>query len=155
VSLTVDLQLDTVVPRLPNRQQVQLWAQAALVELSDNVELVVRVAGAEECRQANSKFRGIDRATNVLSFPSELPAPLACQLDPRPLGDLLLCAPVVLAEARSQGKSAAAHFAHMVVHGVLHLIGHDHQDNAEARRMEGLEVEILKALGYPNPYQSV
>lgn len=149
----MDLQLSSTEPQLPNRQQVQLWAEAALVELQDNVELAVRIADTEECRQANSVFRGIDHATNVLSFASELPAELARELDPRPLGDLLLCAPVVLAEARSHCKPVPSHFAHMIVHGALHLIGHDHQDKAQARLMESLEIEILKALGYANPYQ--
>lgn len=150
----MDLQLSSAVVELPDQRQVQRWAEAALGGLRDNVELTVRIADSEECRQTNLRFRSIDRPTNVLSFASELPAALASELDPRPLGDLLLCAPVVVNEARSQGKSPSAHFAHLVVHGALHLLGYDHQHRAAARRMESLEIEILQDLGHKNPYQS-
>jgi probable rRNA maturation factor len=102
-------------------------------------------------RRLNAGYRGKDRPTNVLSFPA---APIERDLDGS-LGDLVICAPVVAAEARAQHKVLAAHWAHMVVHGVLHLHGYDHGAAREARQMEGLEVEILRGFGYQDPYLPV
>ena len=152
MSVTVALQIDTPRPELSSSSQIPAWAKAALTEVAGNVELAVRVAGEEECRKANRDYRGVDRATNVLSFGGDLPPEIAVRLDPRPIGDLLICAPVVAREASEQGKSTEAHLAHLVVHGALHLLGHDHLDPAEAERMERLEVRILRDLGYPDPY---
>jgi probable rRNA maturation factor len=101
-----------------------------------------------ESRALNERYRGKDRPTNVLSFPAELPEELDIPL----LGDIVICAPLVAEEASSQGKPVEAHWAHLVVHGVLHLLGHDHQLESEAREMEALEVELLASLGFPNPY---
>jgi probable rRNA maturation factor len=113
--------------------------------------VALRVVGPAEGRRLNRDYRGRDYATNVLSFPAgALPA-----VEPRPLGDLVICASVVAREARAQHKSARAHWAHLVVHGVLHLLGHDHEDEAGARRMERREAAVLRALGYPNPYREV
>jgi probable rRNA maturation factor len=110
----------------------------------DAAELTVRFVDAEEGRQLNAQYRGKDYATNVLSFPYAREPVLA--------GDLVLCLPVVLREAATQGKTVAAHFAHLVVHGMLHLQGYDHENSAEARRMEQRERDILARLGYPDPY---
>jgi len=113
--------------------------------------LCIRVVGAAASRRLNREYRGKDKPTNVLSFPA---SPAERELAGS-LGDLAICAAVVAAEAREQGKAPRAHWAHMVVHGVLHLHGYDHQSARDARRMEGLEVEILRGFGYQNPYRHV
>jgi len=113
--------------------------------------LCIRVVGAASSRRLNREYRGKDKPTNVLSFPA---SPAERELAGS-LGDLAICAAVVVAEAREQGKAPRAHWAHMVVHGVLHLHGYDHQSARDARRMEGLEVEILRGFGYQNPYRHV
>jgi probable rRNA maturation factor len=111
----------------------------------------IRLVGARASRRLNSEYRGKDRPTNVLSFPaSRIERDLGGAL-----GDLAICVPVVAGEARAQGKPPAAHWAHMVVHGILHLHGFDHGTPREARAMEGLEVEILRGFGYQNPYRPV
>ena len=111
----------------------------------------IRVVGAAASRRLNAGYRGKDKPTNVLSFPA---APIERELDGS-LGDLVICAPVVAAEAREQRKARAEHWAHMVVHGVLHLHGYDHENARQARVMEGLEVEILRGFGYLDPYRPV
>ena len=108
-----------------------------------SAEVCLRLVGRAEGRRLNSAFRGRDYATNVLSFPAPA-APL--------LGDVVICAPVVAAESRAQRKRPAAHWAHMVVHGTLHLLGHDHLKRADAERMERLERRVLASLGHPDPY---
>ena len=113
--------------------------------------LCIRVVGTAASRRLNRDYRGKDKPTNVLSFPA---SPAERELAGS-LGDLAICAAVVAAEARAQRKAPAAHWAHMVVHGVLHLHGYDHQSAREARRMEGLEVEILRGFGYQNPYRHI
>jgi len=113
--------------------------------------LCIRVVGTAASRRLNREYRGKDRPTNVLSFPA---SPVERELAGS-LGDLAICAAVVADEAEEQGKAPPAHWAHMVVHGVLHLHGYDHQSARDARRMEGLEVEILRGFGYQNPYRHV
>lgn len=114
-------------------------------------ELTIRIVGAAESRALNRTWRGKDKPTNVLSFPAQDES-FRHMDEPVPLGDLAICAPVVAREAREQGKSARAHWAHMVVHGVLHLLGYDHENDADANRMEGEEIRILQQLGFNNPY---
>lgn len=127
---------------LPTRPRVRRWAQAAC---EGTAQVTVRFVDAEEGRQLNRDFRGKDYATNVLSFPYET--------EPLTIGDLVVCLPVVLQEAEAQGKAADAHFAHLIVHGMLHLQGYDHEDSEqESERMEQREREILARLGYPDPY---
>jgi len=133
---------------VPDESQLSAWARAAWREQADDTEVVVRVCDEPESRQLNHEFRGRDGSTNVLSFPYE-PLP---ELDMHHIGDLVICAPVVTLEAAEQGKAIEAHWAHMVVHGMLHLQGHDHQTDQEADEMEGLETKILKGLGFPAPY---
>ena len=113
--------------------------------------LTVRVVGRAESQRLNRGFRGKDKPTNVLSFPA---SPEERALDGT-LGDLVVCAPVVAREAREQGKAPPAHWAHMVVHGTLHLLGHDHERPRQARAMEALEVEILRGFGFDDPYLEV
>lgn len=111
-----------------------------------STELCLRLVGRAEARRLNLEYRDRDYATNVLSFPSGLGARVAA------IGDVVICAPVIAAEARAQHKRPAAHWAHMVVHGTLHLLGHDHARTADAQRMERLERRVLAGLGHPDPY---
>ena len=135
---------------MPAAVSFRKWVAAALEGRIREADLAVRVVGAKEGRALNRHYRGKDCATNVLSFPAELPAGVDL---PMPLlGDLVICAPVVLKEAKEQRKAANAHFAHLTVHGVLHLLGLDHDDEREAEAMELLEREILAGLGYADPY---
>jgi probable rRNA maturation factor len=131
---------------LPSRPQVRRWMRAALNTSGDRpAEVAVRFVDAEEGQMLNRDYRHKDYATNVLSFVYES--------EPRVAGDLVICLPVVLREATEQGKSAEAHFAHLTVHGMLHLLGYDHETGAkDAARMEAQEREILAGLGYPDPY---
>jgi len=134
----------------PRAAEIRAWAAAALGRRAPGGELAVRIVGSTESRRLNAHYRGRDNATNVLSFP--VPHPPAAL--PRPLGDLVVCAPVVRAEARRQHKSEHAHWAHLIVHGSLHLIGYDHERPRDARRMERREIAVLKRLGFANPYRS-
>ncbi len=127
---------------LPTRAQLRRWARAAL---EHDARVTVRIVGGSEARTLNHHFRGKNHPTNVLTFVMREP--------PRLEGDLALCAPVIAREARAQRKSTAAHYAHLVVHGVLHLQGYDHDRQREARAMERRETQIVKRLGFPDPYQ--
>ncbi len=138
----------------PKKHQIRRWAQAALQR---DVEVTVRLVGEAEGRELNREYRGKDYATNVLTFTygegTEIPAVASADLHGGPLvGDLVLCMPVVVREAAEQGKTLEAHFAHLVVHGMLHLQGHDHEFEADAERMEALERQIMAGLGYADPY---
>jgi probable rRNA maturation factor len=141
----------------PRRADIAAWTNAALGRRARNRELSVRVVGRAESRKLNAHYRGKDYPTNVLSFPATpLPArDTRIVEDPQPLGDLVICPQVLRHEAREQKKSLRAHWAHLVVHGALHLIGYDHEQSAaDARRMERREVAVLKRLGFANPYVS-
>ena len=133
---------------LPAPASFRRWAEAALLGKKREAELSLRLVDADEGQALNRDYRGKDYATNVLSFPAELPPGLKLPL----LGDLVLCAPVVAREAAEQGKPLAAHYAHLTVHGVLHLLGYDHMAEAEAERMEAEERRILAGLGIADPY---
>jgi probable rRNA maturation factor len=135
---------------LPSTLSFRRWADAALAGAKRRkpAELAIRIVGTHEGRRLNRDYRAKDYATNVLSFPVELPPGVSLPL----IGDLAICAPVVTREANEQGKRARDHWAHMTVHGVLHLIGYDHLDNAEAEAMEALETRILAKLGIADPY---
>jgi probable rRNA maturation factor len=129
-------------PHLPTPAQFRRWARAALER---DARITLRIVGKREARALNRRFRGKDRPTNVLSF--------TLQRTPRLEGDVALCAPVIACEAQAQGKTGAAHYAHLVVHGVLHLQGYDHVTERQARRMERLETRIVTGLGFPDPYK--
>ena len=129
---------------LPPRAAVLRWTRAALLE--GEAQVTVRFVDADEGRELNRRFRGKDYATNVLSFVYDLPEESGL------MGDLVLCAPVVAREATEQGKPLAAHYAHLIVHGMLHLQGYDHEDEAQAAEMEALERDVLGRLGFPDPY---
>ena len=148
MALAVEVQLATQTPGLPSEKQLRDWATAAWLDELQDAEVVVRVSDEAESRALNHEYRGKDSATNVLSFPFD-PVP---QLELNHIGDLVICATVVQREAREQGKAAEAHWAHMVVHGMLHLQGYDHETDPQAEGMEALETDILTGLGYPAPY---
>jgi probable rRNA maturation factor len=136
--------------KIPTKTGLTQYAEAALDGRLGAAKLVIRIVDEPESEGLNRQYRGIDKPTNVLSFPFEAPP----QVPSRHIGDLVICAPVVEREAAEQGKPLEAHWAHMVVHGVLHLLGYDHQTDADAETMEGLEIAILGRLGFPNPYEA-
>jgi probable rRNA maturation factor len=138
----------------PAEEDFDAWLQAALrsAGVDANCQLTVRIVDEAESARLNERYRQRSGATNVLSFPAELPAAVLAQLPSRPLGDLAICAPLVAREADEQGKKRRDHWAHLVIHGVLHLLGYDHQAPVEAERMESLEVVILAGLGVDDPY---
>lgn len=154
--LALEFQLATALGDTPSEGQFQHWVMATLKALSYQPpeqltpELTVRLVDPAESEQLNHDYRQQQKPTNVLSFPFEsIPGvPLAL------LGDIIICAPVVRQEAQDQGKQEMAHWAHLTIHGLLHLLGYDHIEDQEAAAMEALEIEILKQLGYPNPYQA-
>ena len=149
MALELDLQIALEMPGLPTATDFQRWAEAALTGANDqrDAEITVRIVNEVESTALNETYRHKQGPTNVLSFPFEAPPEVESSL----LGDIVICAPVVLREAVSQGKSPAAHWAHLVIHGVLHLLGYDH-DELQADAMESLEIRILAGLGYPDPY---
>lgn len=134
----------------PSNRELARWASAALGHRGSGRELGVAVVGAPESRRLNARFRGRDRPTNVLSFPA---ARQPSGPGARPLGDLIICARVLRAEAMAQSKPLRAHWAHLTVHGALHLLGYDHAREADARRMERREIAVLRRLGFANPYR--
>jgi probable rRNA maturation factor len=151
--LHVDLQR-RVQTWSPATREISRWASAALGRRARGHEIGVRVVGPQESRRLNAQFRGRDKPTNVLSFPaSELPQPQEAA-STRPLGDLVICAQVLKEEAHEQMKDLKAHWAHLVVHGALHLIGYDHELPREAQKMERREIRVLRELGFANPYRS-
>lgn len=148
-AIEVDIQRATEVSGQPDDESLRRWAGLALRGKPGH-ELTIRLVDAEESRELNREYRGKDAPTNVLSFPSDLPPELNIPL----LGDLVICVPVVLREASEQGKTAEAHWAHMVIHGCLHLLGYDHMEDAEAEEMESLERQLLGELSISDPYLS-
>jgi len=144
VTLDVVLRYRTRRPWAPAPASLRRWARLAAGDRRG--ELGIRVVGAGESRELNERWRGRPKPTNVLSFPA------APSLRGKQLGDLVVCAPVVAREAREQGKSLSAHWAHMIVHGTLHLLGFDHARAADAKRMEGRERAVLRRLGIADPY---
>ena len=146
-AIELDVQRATSWEPLPTDEQFGLWVRTALRERTP-AELAIRIVDCEESRRLNRQYSGKDAPTNVLSFPADLPKDIGLNL----LGDILICAPQVAEEALAQGKPELAHWAHLTIHGVLHLLGHDHHQAAEAEVMEGIEIALLESLGIPNPY---
>ena len=143
----IDLQNDDGLDGVPGKERFGEWVAAALQREYAGLEQTIRVVDEAEGRELNHRYRGKDSATNVLAFAYD-----GAELGYACLGDLVICAPLVAAEAAEQGKTSEAHWAHLVVHGMLHLQGFDHHDTAEAEEMERLEAKILGTLGYTNPY---
>lgn len=150
MSPVVDRQQAIEAEGLPGQAELEAWVAAVLArhDVAADSELTVRLVDSEESQALNRDYRGRDRPTNVLSFPFESPPGVALPL----LGDLVICHPVVVAEAAEQDKALADHYAHMVVHGTLHLLGHDHIEDEEAEAMERLEREILAEFDIADPY---
>ena len=149
MTLKLDLQIALDVPDLPAESDFRRWAEAALAGANylKDAELTIRIVNEVESAALNESYRHEQGQTNILSFPAEAPPEVESAL----LGDIVICAPVVLRESIAQEKSPAAHWAHLVAHGVLHLLGYDH-DEVQAEAMESLEIHILAGLGYSDPY---
>ncbi len=162
--ITIDYQVECQITRdesldatesLPSLKQLEEWVTATLAQQTfredkQTAELSIRVVELTESQNLNHQYRHIDKPTNVLSFPADIPEYIDIPL----LGDLVICADIVIQEAKEQNKALMAHWAHMVVHGTLHLIGYDHIDDNDAEVMETLESQILVHLGFPAPYES-
>lgn len=133
---------------LPTESDFQKWLDVVLPQFQEESEVTIRIVDDAESHELNMTYRGKDKSTNVLSFPFEAPPGMELPL----LGDLVICRQVVEKEAREQQKALLAHWAHMVVHGSLHLLGYDHIVDEEAEEMESIEIEIMQSLGYPDPY---
>ncbi len=147
---TVDLQCASDEPDLPDQQILTKWVDAVLAYHSDK-ELTIRLVDIKESQQLNLTWRQRDYPTNVLSFSFECPPEVDLPL----LGDIIICVPLVAIEATDQHKSLEAHWAHLVIHGTLHLLGYDHIEDQPAKIMEDIEVKTLQKLGYPNPYHLI
>ncbi|QBL08631.1 rRNA maturation RNase YbeY [Rheinheimera sp. D18] len=148
MAIILDLQLASTADNLPLETEIQQWLEAAILPFQAEAEVTVRIVDNNESQQLNLAYRGKDKPTNVLSFPFQCPPGIELSL----LGDLVICAPVVVTEAKEQSKRITAHWAHMVVHGSLHLLGFDHINDDDAEQMETEEVTILQQLGFTNPY---
>ena len=147
---TIDVQIAVELPDLPSTEQLEQWANLSLNDMDEETELTIRIVDEEEAMELNSKWRSKPEPTNVLSFPVDANT----VLKPRLLGDIVICAPVIAREAQEQGKSMDSHFAHMVIHGTLHLLGYDHIEEEQAIKMEAIEVNMLKTLQINNPYKT-
>lgn len=148
MSIILDLQLAATASDLPTESQIQQWLDAAILPFQAEAEVTVRIVDESESQQLNFDYREKDKPTNVLSFPFQCPPGIELPL----LGDLVICASVVAQEAKEQQKTLTAHWAHMVVHGSLHLLGFDHINDADALEMEAEEIQILAELGFADPY---
>ena len=157
MKLSLSLQQNFQAPELVlKRAYLKKVVETSLrhIATQSNCEIGIACVDNAESQQLNLEYRGKDKPTNVLSFPSDLPDEMAAILNSFPIGDLVICIPVVLQEAIDQQKTPIEHFTHMLVHGTLHLMGYDHETSEQdAEEMEALEIEILKKLGFDNPYQ--
>ena len=147
MAIDLDLQRAGHFENAPADEQFETWVAAVLQSRGD-AELTIRLVGREESRTLNHTYRGKDRETNVLSFPAELPDGVDIPL----LGDIVICAPMVEQEALEQAKPVEHHWAHLTVHGLLHLLGYDHEEESDAKEMEALETSLLARLGISDPY---
>jgi probable rRNA maturation factor len=149
ITADIDIQYASKAADLPNEDMINRWVNAALQSLDEqNPELTIRIVDEVEAQQLNETWRQRSYPTNVLSFPFESPPEINIPL----LGDIVICAAVVKREAAEQQKSVESHWAHMIIHGCLHLLGYDHISDYDANIMENLEIDILHSLGYSNPY---
>ena len=151
-AIILDLQIATDDNQnLPTEEQIMQWLNVILPQFMDNAEITIRIVDEQESQQLNNTYRHKDKPTNVLSFPFESPIEIEVPL----LGDLIICKQVVEAEAKEQDKLLTSHWAHMIVHGCLHLLGYDHILDEEAEEMENIEIDIMQQLGFNNPYQPI
>lgn len=150
--IILDLQIASEeTDNLPSKTQIMQWLDVILPQFMDQAEITIRIVDQAESQQLNNTYRHKDKPTNVLSFPFESPI----EIDVPLLGDLIICKQVVEAEAQEQHKSLTSHWAHMIVHGCLHLLGYDHILDEEAEEMENIEIDIMRQLGFDNPYQPI
>lgn len=148
----IDIESNSQSQQIPELAELERWISAALQSQQfEDAEVSVYIVDEEEGQELNAQYRGKEYPTNVLSFPADIAEEVGIPL----LGDLVVCAPVVEREALEQGKTLSAHWAHMLIHGTLHLIGFDHIEDDEAIIMEALETQIVTGLGYPAPYQDI
>ena len=151
----IDLQNTIDSQSLPKINQIQTWLLTALKKINakfEQPEITIRVVSLEESQQLNSTYRNKDKPTNILSFPFEAPEMIPVEELDELLGDLVVCEQIVIEEANSQNKTIESHWAHILIHGLLHLQGFDHLEDQQAEQMESIEIEILSELGFPNPY---
>lgn len=149
--IILDLQIATSDSNdIPSQDKIQQWLTFILPQFVNEAELTIRIVDEQESQYLNNLYRHKDRPTNVLSFPFESPVEMETPL----LGDLVICKQIVQKEALEQNKSLESHWAHMIVHGCLHLLGYDHIDDNEAQEMESIEIDIMAALGFTNPYET-
>ncbi len=146
--ITTEVQYASTAKNIPTEVQFQNWSSMAVMDIDRDIEVLIRVVDEPESAELNQQFRHKPGATNVLSFPVQIPGEIELDL----IGDLVICAPLVETEALQQNKKYDDHWAHLVVHGVLHLLGYDHIDNVQAQQMEAKEIAILKQLNIINPY---
>ena len=148
MAIILDIQSASSSEDAPDEDSIKRWVSAVMGSKEGDTELSVRIVDEPEGKKLNETYRGATGPTNVLSFPFDEKTP-----EPLPLiGDIVVCAPVVAREAQQQNKDLTAHWAHMIIHGVLHLLGYDHQNDSEAAIMETLETEIMQKLGFAPPY---
>jgi len=155
MSIELEIQNPSGFNAIPSQEDFQTWVDAALIKQDQPASVVLRIVNEAESQALNRDYRHKNAPTNVLSFPFEAPdiPDQALTEEPLHLGDLVLCAPIIEQEAQQQHKTPKQHWAHMVVHGLLHLQGHDHLDEAQAKEMESLEISLLQQLDFPNPYE--
>jgi len=153
--IELEVQRATTLASVPDDEKFQLWVDAALAGKSRQFALSIRIVDEPEAQRFNRDYRNKDYATNVLSFPAELPEGLPAEIRQSQMGDLLICAAVVAHEAKEQRRPEMDHWAHLTIHGTLHLLGYDHEQADEADVMESLETEILAKLGISDPYQDL
>jgi probable rRNA maturation factor len=152
MSYQIDVEVNSSSAKIPNIENIELWISTALQSDELNqAEVSVYIVDEAESQALNKQYRGIDKPTNVLAFPADIPDEVGVPL----LGDLVICAPIVEREAHEQGKTLPAHWAHMLVHGTLHLLGYDHIEDDEANVMEALETRLLTQLDFPAPYTEI
>ena len=148
MTISIDIQYATGQHGVPDRKKINKWAKLGLAGIRDDAVVTIRIVDVKESATLNKTWRGINKATNVLSFPAG-DNPLMPEL----MGDVVICAEIIAKEAAEQDKHADAHWAHMVVHGILHLAGYDHIKKRDAKIMETLEIEKLRSIKLPNPYE--
>ena len=153
MEIELEIQRATTAVNTPDDDQFQLWVETALVGRFNDFTLAIRIVDDQEGQRLNRQYRNKDYATNVLSFPADLPESLPAEIRQPQLGDLVICAPVVAREATEQHRPETDHWTHLTIHGVLHLLGYNHEEGGEATVMESLETEILTGLGISDPYQ--